>query len=323
MKNKFWLIGIIVLVVVIGLVIAFCRNGDNGTTTDEEKTDPSADFDTETQDIDERVIPEGMVWVGAGSFTMGPDINNNNATVEVTFTKGFYIGKYLVTQDLYETVMKTNPSNFNGGADSEPKRGEVQGKRPVEMVNWYHVIAFCNRLSILEGLTPVYNIDGKSNTDADVWLHTAVPTSNNAAWNAVTADWTADGYRLPTSAQWEFAAKGGNAGKGYRYSGSNSINEVAWYSVNSDYGTHETGKKAPNELGIYDMSGNLWEWCWDRWGNYPGEPVTDYTGPVSGNNRVIRGGSWFNSADLTQSISRDVDNPDSAVIFTGFRLVRP
>jgi len=272
----------------------------------------------------------GMVLVEKGTFLMGPDIWNNNATVEIEFTKDFNMSKYQVTQELYLAVMGTNPSYFHGGSGREPEADEVQGKRPVETVNWYHAIAFCNRLSILEGLTPVYTVAGLSNTDADAWLHSTVPISNNETWNAVTPNWSANGYRLPTDAQWEYAAKGGNESEGYTYSGSDDIDEVAWYSGNSgDNGTstnrktHEVGLKASNELGIYDMSGNVWEWCWDRWGNYPTEPVTDYYGAAAGSDRVGRGGSWVDSAEYTQSVSRFVNFPDSRDNGLGFRLVRP
>jgi len=319
MKKMFKLLGIIALAAVIGFAVTACK-GDDDMLCGVCKQDPCKC---------NTAAPEGMVWVPAGSFTMGPDIwsiyygGNGEETVEVTFSKGFYIGKYLVTQDLYETVMETNPSYFHGGAGREPEEGEVQGKRPVEQVNWYHAIAFCNRLSILEGLTPVYSVEGISNTNAGAWLHTEVPTSNNATWNAVTADWTTNGYRLPTDAQWEFAARGGNSSEGYTYSGSNDVGEVAWYSANSGSKTHEVGKKAPNELGIYDMSGNLWEWCWDRYENYPSGPVTDYTGAVSGSFRVIRGGSWYDSAELAQSVGRIYDSPDGRDSTLGFRLVRP
>jgi formylglycine-generating enzyme required for sulfatase activity len=262
-----------------------------------------------------------MVQVTGGTFTMGPDIWNNNATVSVTLSN-FSIAKYTVTQELYERVMETNPSYFTTSNGRPPETGETDKKRPVETVNWYHAIAFCNRLSILEGLTPVYSIDGISSSDADAWLHSAVPTSSNATWNAATANWSASGYRLPTDAQWEFAAKGGNSSNGYTYSGSDNVDDIAWYSGNSGSKTHEVGKKAPNELGLYDMSGNVWEWCWDWYGNYPTEAQNDPTGAVSGTGRVDRGGSWINSAELSRSVSRLYGIPRIWYDDLGFRLVR-
>ena len=164
--------------------------------------------------------------------------------------------------------------------------GEAAGNNPVNRVSWYDAIVYCNKLSIKRNYPPCYKING-STTPAD-W------GSNAATWNAATCDWNADGYRLPTEAEWEWAARGG---QNYRYAGSNDENEVAWCSENTnDTGTRDVKTKKKNGYKLYDMSGNVWEWCWDR---YEGSisSGTPATGSASGSDRCSRGGTWFINAD--------------------------
>jgi len=179
---------------------------------------------------------------------------------------------------------------------------------------------FCNKLSISEGLKPAYSIAGKTNPAE--WG--TVPTSRNGTWDAVKIVDGSTGYRLPTEAQWEFAAKGGNGSPGnYTYAGSNDIDSVAWYLNNSNRMIHEVGKKAPNGLGLYDMCGNVWEWCWDWYGSYPGEAQTDPAGAAADAYRVRRGGSWFVDASSSRSASRGYNYPNYPDFSLGFRLARP
>ncbi|MCL2443218.1 MAG: formylglycine-generating enzyme family protein [Treponema sp.] len=272
------------------------------------------------------VIANDMVWVPSGSFELGKNLGTDSGSDETPVStvniSGFYIGKYQVTQELYQAVIGTNPSWFHGDSEREPAAGEVQEKRPVESVNWYNTIVFCNRLSIMEGLTPAYILYGSTNPD--FWG--TVPTSNNVTWNAVQIVSGSTGYRLPTEAQWEYVAKGGNGSPGnFIYSGSNAPDVVAWYSANSESRTHEVGKKAPNGLGIYDMSGNVNEWCWDWVGNYTSEQKSDPTGAPSGTIRVLRGGGWYDyhSTEYLRSVYRSNAYPEDRGNGVGFRVSRP
>ena len=266
-------------------------------------------------------IPFTTVKVEGGSCTL-------NGT-EVTLSS-FWISKYEVTQEEFVSVMtgntngiEANPSWFDYG----PTAGEVQERRPVENVSWYDAIVYCNLLSMREGLTPCYTIKGS--TDPAAWgtSPTWFDAEDYDDWKSVTCNFDADGYRLPTEAEWEYAARGGNPEDGSwdnTYSGSNTLDDVAWYRDNSDRKTHEVGKKQANALGLYDMSGNVLEWCWDWYGSSSGYPsgTEDPAGPDAGSSRVDRGGSWGHFASDCAVSNRGYDYPCSRYDYYGFRLVR-
>jgi len=262
-------------------------------------------------------ITMDMERIAPGTFTRG-QVGVATPVHEVTLTRGFYMGIHPVTQEQFQRVMGVNPSFFS----TNPAPGEVQARRPVEMVNWYHAIAFANRLSILQGLEPVYSIAGMSNTNADAWLFANVPTSNNATWNAVTANWNANGFRLATEAEWEFAARAGTTTQWSFGNTDADIDYYAWIHRNAGGRTREVGLLRPNALGLYDMHGNVLEWVWDRLGSYSALAQIDPKGPAAGDVRVRRGGSWDSTPGHVRSAIRSDFFPDFRDLNLGFRVVR-
>ena len=196
----------------------------------------------------------------------------------------------------------------------------------MEEVNWYDAITFCNKLTLLSGLTEedlVYSVEGITD-----WLNLSakeVPSSSSTAWDNVTINLRKKGYRLPTEAEWEFAARGGDTSASewnYTYAGSDSLDDVAWYDSNSSDKTHQVGTKSPNSLGLYDMSGNVWEWCNDWYGSIGTGSETDPIGAVSGYDRCERGGSWDYYSNDCEVDNRDYYSAYDRSSYYGFRLAR-
>ena len=248
--------------------------------------------------IEEGAKPLVMMWIPSGTFIMGSPkrevegglwgfggkvireeetgrLDYEGPQTKVTLSRGFWLGKYEVTQAQWRALMVNNPAHFQN----------VGVNAPVENVSWDQVMKFCQKLSERER----------------------------------AAGRLPEGYRytLPTEAQWEYAARAGTTGP---YGGTGNLDDIGWYSANSGNTTKPVGQKRANAWGLHDMHGNVWEWCADWFGNYPGGNVTDPTGPASGTDRVSRGGSWLNFAQYCRSAYRDWRDPGNRDQIIGFRL---
>ncbi|MCC6280211.1 MAG: formylglycine-generating enzyme family protein [Saprospiraceae bacterium] len=264
-----------------------------------------------------QTLPNGFSFdllpVEAGSFMMGNDdedaYGDEKHIHRVSIGYKFLISKYPVTQELWKAVLPgENPSYFKGE------------RRPVEQVSWYDAAVFCNALNEMCNYTPCYFRDpafqqpyGK--TTAGYVLPNEGPVYHKPGTPC---------YRLPTEAEWEYAARGGATDQPTKYAGSNRLDEVGWYGENSHGETKPVGLKLPNALGICDMSGNVWEWCEDQWHDtYEGAPDNGsaWVDQEQGSYRVYRGGSWINYAQLCRPASRNNSTPASRYSYLGFRLV--
>jgi formylglycine-generating enzyme required for sulfatase activity len=211
----------------------------------------------------------------------------------VTLSRGFLLGQTPLTQDLYEVVQSFNPSQYK------------YPNHPVERVSWLDVVRWCNALSEKQGLKPAYELNELENGKAHV------------IWNQLS-----DGYRLPTEAEWEYAAR---AGSNFTYAGSNRPDEVAWFGASrrrEGQKTYRVGQKQANNWDFYDMSGNVWEWCWEDMRGYQATDVNNPVGTVETNYRVCRGGSNYLDARQTRCSYRMRYEVTYRSVFVGFRLAR-
>ena len=233
-----------------------------------------------------------MIFVQGGTFTMGCtteqgyDCWGNETPNHSVTLSSFYIGKFEITQKEWTTIMGNNPSYFGGD------------NLPVERISWNDIVGTSGNSEEINGI---------------------MYYSNGFIYKLNSA--TGKKYRLPTEAEWEYAARGGNKSMGYKYSGSNTVDDVAWCNGNSGGTTHPVGTKQSNELGIYDMSGNVWECCSDWYGRYSSSSQTNPTGPSSGSSRVTRGGGWNTIAVFVRVSDRTYEcTPGLIYEGLGFRV---
>ena len=250
----------------------------------------------------------GFVHIKGGSFTMGsPSKESGRGFNEVQHSisvNSFFMSQHVVTQKEWAEIM---------GAKANKEK--YVSDHPVYSINWYDALEYCNKRSIKEGLTPVYDINkkrkdpnNKSTVDHDKWT---------VKWNK-----NANGYRLPTEAEWEYACRAGTD-TAYNTGSDKISNDTGWYKDNNKNMVEPVGKKSANGWGLYDMHGNAWEWCWDWYGEYKKSDQRNPDGPVVGDYRVIRGGSWDSGARYLRSASRLYASPCNRYVFIGLRLVRP
>ncbi|WP_428262361.1 formylglycine-generating enzyme family protein [Haliangium sp.] len=286
--------------------------GDVGAAEQSEEHAGAAEYEAEVAGVKAltdddggalTIDPLAMVELPGGTFVMGsPDGDDMTLDAEKpphsVRVSGFACMAYPVTRGLWHEVM---------GAEHEWWPKGPADDRPVNNVNWFDAVRFCNAVSQRHGLTPCYRIEGDGSESAVTWV-------------------SSQGYRLPTEAEWEYACRAGTRTRWSFGDDPEHLDEHAWYDGNAEGEPHPVGRKAPNPWGLYDMHGNLWEWCWDWYGEYraadPEQPQTDPQGPEAGSGRVLRGGSFFYWARITRCANRFRIWPKNRGRDDGFRCVR-
>ena len=291
------------------------------------------------------MVPAGYVLVPAETFTMGSPSNelgraSDEAQHAVTITRSFYLKATEVTQAQWRAVAQSSvASSPRAPPWSRPSPSYFPScgdECPVEWVNWYEAVAYVNALSVLEGLPECYTLTGCNGND---------PGSDMECTGVVFVGLGCTGYRLPTEAEWEYAARAGtttafwNGGITTTGCPEPSLDAVGWYGGNSmvaysgaysgslcagsgTYGTHPVAQKPANAWGLYDVHGNVWEWAHDWYGSYPAGASTDPAGPGTGSTRVRRGGSWSNDALICRSANRNRNTPGYRYNDLGLRPAR-
>jgi formylglycine-generating enzyme required for sulfatase activity len=235
-------------------------------------------------------LPGGTFWMGSPD-TDAEAYESEKPRHEVTVS-AFAISRYPITRELYQKLCGTSPASWQRDSDDN--------RLPANNVSWFDAVSFCNALSQQVGLQPCYRIDGAY-----------------VAW-----DTNADGYRLPTEAEWEYACRTGTTSRWFFGDDPAALDRYAWFAANANNPAQPVGEKAPNPWGLHDMSGNVYEWCWDWYDTYRAEAVIDPVGPENGDRRVLRGGSaWGGVPKNLRSARRARNEPDGRGVFIGFRCV--
>jgi len=290
---------LIVLTFAFPLLISYVNSDYDLSSFISQKigTNPKYNLKSSTRQLIDK-YSNSMTLVNGGKLNIASDkVFLNEEPLHKKEVSSFYIGQFEVSQGEWLEIMGLNNSKNSSSL-----------LNPVEQVNWYSAIIFCNKRSILENLSPCYSINGSTNPSE--W-----GTDPNS-WRTIIYNKSATGYRLPTEEEWEFAAQGGIKSNGYAYSGSNDINEVGWTSLNSGYTSHKIGSKKANELGIYDMSGNVWEMV----GDDSIDSTTNLTTPGSYHGGIIKGGSFTYYCDNAFRHPGGLENNGLSNI--GFRIAR-